>query len=170
MPHANPDQRREYNRQWMVAYRAAKPERSREPLKRWQTKNPDYRRERYQSDQNTRIRDLLRSRIHQALKRRIPGNWQASGRKRDDSVGLDTIVGCSKPALIAHIEAQFLPGMSWGNYGRDGWELDHIRPCATFDLTDLKQQSECFRFTNLRPLWRIDNQRRPRKEVVASWP
>lgn len=164
MPYADADQRREFNRKWMVAYRAAKPEVSRVPLRRWQAKNPDYRRERYQTDENTRIRDVLRSRIYQALKRRIPGDWQSSGRKTDVSVPLGVVVGCSKPSLIAHIEAQFARGMSWENYGRDGWELDHRRQCATFDLTDPEQVRECFHFSNLRPLWRTDNMRRARKE------
>ena len=59
MPYADSDRRREYNRQWMVAYRVSNPEESRAPLRRWQGKNPDYRRKRYQGDENTRIRDLL---------------------------------------------------------------------------------------------------------------
>jgi hypothetical protein len=164
VPYADPAKRRELNRQWMVAWRATKPERARASLQKWRIQNPDYRRNRYHTDENTRIRDLLRSRIYQALKRRLPGNWQSSRRKSDVSLGLEIATGCSKPELIAHIEAQFLPGMSWGNYGRGGWELDHITPCASFDLTDEDQLLRCFHYTNLRPLWRIDNQRRPRKE------
>ena len=27
--------------------------------------------------------------------------------------------------------------MSWGNHG-EIWEIDHIKPCASFDLTDKK--------------------------------
>lgn len=41
-----------------------------------------------------------------------------------------------------------------------GWEVDHIRPCASFDLTDTGQQKECFHWTNLQPLWELDNDRK----------
>ena len=153
MPYADPDRRREFNRKWMTAYRAAKPERARASLKRWLVKNPDYRRERYHTDDNTRVRDNLRARLHQALRRSGQG-----------ASFIGAVVGCSKPDLIAHLEAQFLPGMSWANYGRKGWELDHIEPCFRFDLTDHDQLLRCFHYSNLRPLWRSDNQRRPRKE------
>lgn len=66
-------------------------------------------------------------------------------------------IGCDRDTLRAHIEAQFQPGMSWLNYGRAGWHLDHKRPCASFDLSDPEQQRACFHYTNLQPLWAIDN-------------
>ena len=45
--------------------------------------------------------------------------------------------------------------MNWDNYGQ--WELDHIKPCCSFDLTKGKEQEECFNYQNLQPLWKIDN-------------
>ena len=49
--------------------------------------------------------------------------------------------------------------MSWDNHGKGKgkWHIDHIRPCASFDLTDLEQQKECFNYSNLQPLWSEDN-------------
>ena len=41
--------------------------------------------------------------------------------------------------------------------------LDHIRPCASFDLTDEAQQRECFHYTNLQPLWATDNMQKSDK-------
>lgn len=158
MPYADPERRREFNRQWMVAWRAANPERAQAGLKRWRVKNPEYRRNRYHADENTRKRDLLRSALHHVMLNR------KSGRDWDADAKLRGIAGCSRPALIAHIEAQFATGMSWANYGRKGWEMDHIQSCASFDLTDPAQVAACFHFTNLRPLWRLDNLRRSRKE------
>ena len=65
------------------------------------------------------------------------------------------LLGCSIAELRAHLEQQFESGMTWENYGE--WHVDHIRPCASFDLTDPKQQEKCFHYSNLQPLWAFDN-------------
>lgn len=70
------------------------------------------------------------------------------------------LIGCTVEELRHHLEAQFADGMSWDNYGRNGWHVDHIRPCASFDLTDPEQQRQCFHYTNLQPLWAADNIRK----------
>ena len=57
-----------------------------------------------------------------------------------------------------HLKENFTEGMTVENYGL--WHIDHIKPCALFDLTDPKQQEECFHYTNLQPLWAIDNIRK----------
>ena len=45
--------------------------------------------------------------------------------------------------------------MSWNNYGE--WHVDHIKPCAKFDLSEEEQQKKCFNYKNLQPLWGEDN-------------
>lgn len=67
------------------------------------------------------------------------------------------LLGCTVEELRAHLEAQFKPDMTWENYGRYGWHIDHIRPCASFDLTDPDQQRTCFHYSNLQPLWATEN-------------
>ena len=67
------------------------------------------------------------------------------------------LIGCSAIELKNYLESLFADGMSWDNYGYEGWHCDHIRPCASFDLNDPKQQKECFHYTNLQPLWAKDN-------------
>ena len=67
------------------------------------------------------------------------------------------LIGCSYTDLRKHLENLFSPGMTWENNGRHGWHIDHIRPCASFDLTDPEQQKQCFHYTNLQPLWAKDN-------------
>ena len=47
--------------------------------------------------------------------------------------------------------------MAWDNWGKFGRHIDHIRPCASFDLTDPVEQRKCFHFSNLQPLWAYDN-------------
>ena len=56
---------------------------------------------------------------------------------------------------MKHIEKQFKPGMSWAKMSEI--HIDHIKPCVSFDLTDPEQQRKCFHFSNLQPLWAIDN-------------
>lgn len=51
------------------------------------------------------------------------------------------------------LESKFTKGMNWENYGKDGWHIDHIKPCDAFDLSDPEQQKACFHYTNLQPLW-----------------
>jgi hypothetical protein len=99
------------------------------------------------ADSGFKLRMNLRHRIWSAL--------QAS--KASKSGGIQQLVGCSAADLMKHLETQFTDGMSWDNYGRDGWHIDHIRPCASFDLSDPKQQRQCFHYTNLQPLWAADN-------------
>jgi len=59
--------------------------------------------------------------------------------------------------LRAHLERQFLRGMTWGNYGE--WHVDHIIPISSFTITgpDDPELRRAWALTNLRPLWALDN-------------
>lgn len=57
-----------------------------------------------------------------------------------------------------HLAALFRPGMTWENYGI--WHVDHIKACAKFDLSLPAQQKICFHYSNLQPLWALDNIRK----------
>lgn len=65
------------------------------------------------------------------------------------------LLGCEIAHLMIHLESQFTEGMTWENYGQ--WHIDHVKPCASFDFTEPAQQRACFHWTNLQPLWGIDN-------------
>lgn len=56
-----------------------------------------------------------------------------------------------------YLESKFEPGMSWSNYGHKGWHIDHIMPCAIFDMANPEHVRRCFHFSNLQPLWACDN-------------
>ena len=80
--------------------------------------------------------------------------------------------GCSLKGLRRHLESKFTEVMSWGNYGRSGWHIDHILPCAAFDLTKEEHQMVCFNYRNLQPLWHTDNQEKGAKirpELADPW-
>ena len=103
--------------------------------------------QRYHSDNQFRMSCVLRSRIRGAIK-----------NKSDSLVGL---LGTSISNFLTYTEGLWLPGMSWDNYGvpdkeTNSWQIDHIKPCSSFDLNDPKQQKECFHYTNLQPLWALD--------------
>jgi hypothetical protein len=70
---------------------------------------------------------------------------------------IEDLVGCSRNELKDHLERRFKPGMTWENYGVNGWQIDHVKPCIGFDLLDPHQQRLCFHFSNLRPMWAKEN-------------
>ena len=83
--------------------------------------------------------------------------WRALQLGKGTALAED-LVGCSIFALRSHIEALFDRDMHWGNYGE--WEIDHRVPCSHYDLADSRQLYQCFHYTNLQPLWRMDNRRK----------
>lgn len=62
------------------------------------------------------------------------------------------LLGCTLEECKLHIESQFYPEMNWENWGKI-WEIDHIKPCSSFNLIELEEQQKCFHHTNLRPLF-----------------
>lgn len=102
------------------------------------------------------IKGLLDNRLKKILK-------QSHGKK---AYSMKILIGCTPACLVKYLESLWLPGMTWENHGiwRIGepmtWHIDHIKPCASFDLTDPEQQRACFHHTNLQPLWAIDNIRK----------
>jgi len=69
----------------------------------------------------------------------------------------EELLGCSLEEYTIYLENQFTPEMSWDNYG-SYWDIDHIKSCYSFNLSNLEEQKECFIFTNTRPLSKKENQ------------
>lgn len=70
------------------------------------------------------------------------------------------LLGYSLDELRAHLERQFVRGMSWQNIG--SWHIDHIVPLASFAAAtpDSPEFGRAWALTNLRPLWAKDNMRK----------
>jgi hypothetical protein len=112
--------------------------------------------ERNRTNPLVKLKRNLRRRLHHVL---------AGTNKAASTMEL---IGCTIDELRSHLEGQFTALMSWDNYGPYGWHVDHRQPCYTFDLTDPDQQRVCFHFSNLRPLWWLENVSRPRPKHYAS--
>jgi hypothetical protein len=131
-------------------------------IKKWQQENrskvnkwhADYVSKRHHSDINFRMRKNLHSCVRRAI---ANANSSKSAKTMD-------LIGCTFAELRAHLESHFAEGMSWDNWGLKGWHIDHIRPCASFDLSDPEQQRQCFHWSNLQPLWAMENIRK-----AARW-
>lgn len=126
-----------------------KARRSTAPALRYARNNRDKinarRRERYATDPQYRILACLRARLTTAFRRgRATKRWNTM-----------QLTGCTLEHLIEHLSAKFTEGMTLDNYGE--WEIDHIKPCVSFDLEDAEQVRACFHYTNLQPLWSLDN-------------
>lgn len=128
----NPDKIRQYDKKW----------KSLNKDKHYQTVKAHHKRK-YATDPNFKIKANLRTRLFQALK----GITKAHNTLE--------LLGCSIEDFKMYTEKLFAEGMSWENYGK--WHIDHVIPCAAFDLTQHDQQKQCFYFTNLQPLWSVDN-------------
>lgn len=100
-------------------------------------------------DAHFRIKHHLRGRIHSSIREAKLGTRKASTTIK--------LLSCSWSELMRYLESKFLPGMNWENYGIRGWHMDHIRPCASFNLHDPEQQKQCFHYSNLQPMWAKDN-------------
>jgi len=103
-----------------------------------------YRNKKWQEDSSYRLKTLLRNRINTAVRD------VAKSDKTLNLLGVKDFENVKK-----YLSKQFQKGMSWDNYGE--WHIDHIVPCASFDLTKESEQKKCFHYTNLQPLWAKDN-------------
>jgi hypothetical protein len=102
-----------------------------------------YRNEVYAKDPYFRLYTCIRTRINKVIKNNI------KCKSTIDLLGIDI------KGLWKHLKSKFKPGMTKENHGL--WHIDHIIPCASFDLTKKKQQVKCFHYTNLQPLWAYQN-------------
>ena len=104
-----------------------------------------YQNNRLKTDIQYKLSKSLRSRLNKALQ----GNYKTGSAVKD--------LGCSIVELQMYLESKFQSGMTWDNHGLFGWHIDHIKPLASFDLTNRAQLLIACHYTNLQPLWAIDN-------------
>lgn len=83
------------------------------------------------------------------------------GIKRGSKCGRSTfdLLGYTVEELKSHLEKQFQPGMSWENYNRHGWHIDHKIPLSAhnYETPDDEDFKRAWALSNLQPLWAKEN-------------
>jgi hypothetical protein len=115
----------------------------------WSQKNKHkknaWKKQKQKNDMQYKIKCYLRTRVRNAIKK---GTRSGSAVKD---------LGCTIAELKTHLESKFLPGMTWDNWSKTGWHIDHIEPLSNFDLTNRDEFLKACHYTNLQPLWAEDN-------------
>jgi len=172
----NKEKKKQYQKQYWLDYK----EKNKEQIKQWCLNNKEklkkYRQQYYLNNLEKNKKQMKQWRlnnkekinsyyknktktdpIYKFAKNQRKRTWAAlKGISKCESTLI--LLGCSIEECWNHLEQQFKPGMTRDNYGL--WHIDHIIPCASFDLNDSEQQKFCFHYTNLQPLWAIDNMKK----------
>lgn len=152
MPHKDPEVSKRYHAEYREKNRELLREKVRfhfeQNRERYRQSAMAYTTRRRKSDPAFRAAGNLRSRIGMALR------YQAVKRQHSQTRDL---LGCSFDELKVYLESLFSEGMTWENYGRTGWHIDHIIPLSSFDLSNESELRKAVHFSNLQPLWAKDN-------------
>jgi len=132
-------------------YRATNPSKVLETQRKYREANIElvrekarlYMCEKYKNNIEYKIKVCISSRLRQSLK--------ANKKNKPWCKYVDYSIN----DLMVHLEKLFTDGMCFDNYGE--WEIDHVRPIASYNLTNEKELTECWKIENLQPLWRKDN-------------
>jgi hypothetical protein len=131
--------------------------------KSWSRKYfPGYNKKKRLTDPQFRIATSLRARLGSFV------------RGKTKQAPTQNYLGCTWAELRAWLEKQFQPGMSWENYGRMGWHIDHKRPMASSQLVNENgtlneaEIAAAMHHTNLQPLWYWQNASKSDNYISAS--
>jgi len=112
---------------------------------KWRSKNKSYQSDRKQTDYIYRIRINLTCRINRFFKY----------SKMTKNCKTMDIIGISIDGFREHLKSKFTEGMSFDNYGKRGWHIDHIIPLSSANTEE--EVIKLCHYTNLQPLWWDDN-------------
>jgi len=112
----------------------------------YREKQNTYTKKRYDSDENYKLLILYRSRIRKYIR----GGSKSGHEKYKE------ILGCSWDTLRKWLSQNMVEGMTWDNYG-SVWHIDHTMPCSVFDFTEPENIKSCFNWSNLAPMFGLEN-------------
>jgi len=109
------------------------------------------------SYQREYIKNRIKTDVSYALKKALRKRLLCAVRNNHKAGSAVSDLGCTIEELKLYLESKFQPGMSWDNWAKYGWHIDHVVPLSSFDLTDPEQLKKACHYTNLQPLWAKDN-------------
>tara|TARA_R100001082_G_scaffold103522_1_gene74267 strand:+ start:273 stop:1124 length:852 start_codon:yes stop_codon:yes gene_type:complete len=137
-------------------YREKKGDELREKNRVQSSKWREANREKYNEKNREYYRSSIKRKIGMNLRNRINAMVRyKSGLNKRESLRL--LIGCTFEEFKMKFESQFTKNMTWEKFLNGEIHIDHIKPCASFDLTKESEQKKCFHYTNLQPLWAKDN-------------
>jgi len=121
------------------------------------------RRDKYRAWHNKRYH----TDIYYKLKKRLINTFKYYFKFNNASKKFLAWQGCDMVDLKLWLESNFLPGMSWENYGNtpNCWSIDHIFPLSKLDLTSEEDCRRGFHYRNLQPMWHTDNLKKSNKII-----
>lgn len=160
-----------YTAQWVKD----NPERHLENCKRWAKNNPEkvkQAQQKFYKNNPDKIRTWtrktsakLRSTPTGKLRRNISTMICNALKGRKSGKHWECFVDYTLEELIVHLEKLFIQGMTWENYGKNGWEVDHKIPIAMFNFNNISEIKKCWALKNLQPLWSMDNKKKGKKLI-----
>jgi 5-methylcytosine-specific restriction endonuclease McrA len=144
---ANKEKHREGSKIWAQN----NPERVRAQKKAFAERNPGYRNKIHAKQ----LAESLEYRLTRAMRSRF-----YSALKKDKTYSVFDICDYTVGDLKSHLEFLFTEEMSWDNYGKTGWVIDHIRPLASFDILEKEEMRKAWDLNNLQPLWASENSKK----------
>ena len=156
----------ENNKEKIKEYREDGKEKLKEYQKEYTTKPESKRKKserlklRRQNDPWFDARCKLRNSHTRLIKNLLTGNDRDFSAVRN--------LGCNKEVFLLHIESLFQPGMTWENRGKNGWHYDHIISVAETDPNNKEAVKRLLHYTNIRPLWAVDNIRKGQEDKKKS--
>lgn len=169
----NLDHKREYNKKYrennidkdkMQKYQARWYQQNRKENTEYRNRQREYQRkylrERLQKDIRFRLNNNISAAISQSLKGNKNGHhWE-------------NLINCTLDKLKICMEKKWTEGMTWDNYGRDGWVIDHIIPISAFNFSSPEHIDfkKCWALSNLQPMWADENRCKSNKLKQAFQP
>lgn len=127
--------------------------------KEWEN---NYQKRKKEIDPIHHLKFILRLRLNDALRR------YTSGGKVYKTHSAIKLLGCDMEFYKQYLESKFDDKMLWENYGKY-WEIDHIIPCDSFDLTIEEEQLKCFHYSNTQPLSKSENRSKGSKIIDKKY-
>ncbi len=107
----------------------------------------DYIKDKYKTNLFFKINSIISKSINRGIKNIKEGkSWK-------------DILPYTVNELMNHLESKFEKDMSWENYGKDGWHIDHVIPISLFKYNSYNHPAfkACWSLKNLQPMWCDEN-------------